>query len=669
MKPDRYDVETPKAPQKGILNSRTFWSLVVVATSVMGLSLAMGLLVGVAGPAQAAPNMPNGDLTTLNVTEGSTGPERIPQAQTDLSIMPGAAQPPLAPLKAPLLQDSPVLTVTKTAQNEGGDPLRPSERITYTITISNSGDITATGVVVSDSLPNNTSYVPDSITISPSSAGGVTDDFPPIAYDITVDPQSLVTVTFAVTVDKFLKKARTVITNTVSVTSTEVFTPATSMVTSTVVASPTLRIIKTGPIAASVGDVVTYTFAVSHDPTSIDEPFDRDSISIADTVAGPITSNPSGSGVGNGRLDVGEVWTYTASYTVLPTDPYTLVNQATVTGTTVPPTQIVVSATSNIHSLNLVYAPALTISKTGPITANVGDVVTYTLTVSHALTSDHSPVSNVVVTDDIASPVMYAGGDSESDNILAFGETWIYTASYTIQSDDPETLVNEATVTGKDSGGNNISPVSTTHSLDVIYVPVLTITKSGPASATAGSPITYTLTVTNSGRVTATNLVITDAIPAGATYISGGTKVGNVVSWTTSLSGNGAVTQTTFVVTASQTITNADYRVTADGAVPALGQEVVATAIGATGPVYLPIVFKPPPLTYLSVRNKNTGGNVFFEVLGTDVSCSVPNNTTRFCGSFPPGTYTVRATAHCGVGTKEITYPIGPWTTEVNCDG
>ncbi|MCP4359761.1 MAG: DUF11 domain-containing protein, partial [Chloroflexi bacterium] len=100
----------------------------------------------------------------------------------------------------------------------------------------------------------------------------------------------------------------------------------------------------------------------------------------------------------------------------------------------------------------------------------------------------------------------------------------------------------------------------------------LTVSKSAPVTATVGAPITYTLTITNSGITTATNLLITDTLPANAYYVAGGTKVGNVVSWTIpSLAGNSSVTQTTFVVTASQTITNSDYKVSANGGYSATG--------------------------------------------------------------------------------------------------
>ena len=45
--------------------------------------------------------------------------------------------------------------------------------------------------------------------------------------------------------------------------------------------------------------------------------------------------------------------------------------------------------------------------------------------------------------------------------------------------------------------------------------------KTGPASVIRGQPILYTLTVRNNGQVQATNLVVTDPIPAGLTYNDG----------------------------------------------------------------------------------------------------------------------------------------------------
>jgi uncharacterized repeat protein (TIGR01451 family) len=55
----------------------------------------------------------------------------------------------------------------------------------------------------------------------------------------------------------------------------------------------------------------------------------------------------------------------------------------------------------------------------------------------------------------------------------------------------------------------------------------LFISKRGPSKAIEGEVATYTLTITNSGPGNIINLVITDALPAAANYVSGsgGTKV------------------------------------------------------------------------------------------------------------------------------------------------
>jgi len=62
--------------------------------------------------------------------------------------------------------------------------------------------------------------------------------------------------------------------------------------------------------------------------------------------------------------------------------------------------------------------------------------------------------------------------------------------------------------------------------------PSLSIVKSAPSLVEDGSRITYTLVISNSGDAAASSLVITDALPAGANYVSGGTLAGDIVRWT-----------------------------------------------------------------------------------------------------------------------------------------
>ncbi|MBI3945958.1 MAG: DUF11 domain-containing protein [Armatimonadetes bacterium] len=56
-----------------------------------------------------------------------------------------------------------------------------------------------------------------------------------------------------------------------------------------------------------------------------------------------------------------------------------------------------------------------------------------------------------------------------------------------------------------------------------LLLPSLSMTKTAPASADAGGPLDYTLTVSNSGDGAATNVVIEDPIPSGTTF-----RVGSV---------------------------------------------------------------------------------------------------------------------------------------------
>ncbi|HRV93875.1 MAG TPA: hypothetical protein P5526_17085, partial [Anaerolineae bacterium] len=129
-------------------------------------------------------------------------------------------------------------------------------------------------------------------------------------------------------------------------------------------------------------------------------------------------------------------------------------------------------------------------------------------------------------------------------------------------------------------------------------VSALALTKSGPATAVAGQPILYTLTLTNTLGLTINNVRITDTLPVGANYVSGGTRVGNVVSWTlASLAAHDTV-QTSFIVTATQTITNADYGVTSGDGFRTTGTQSVTTVIDTGGEpslgnrYYIPVIFK-----------------------------------------------------------------------------
>jgi uncharacterized repeat protein (TIGR01451 family) len=124
-------------------------------------------------------------------------------------------------------------------------------------------------------------------------------------------------------------------------------------------------------------------------------------------------------------------------------------------------------------------------------------------------------------------------------------------------------------------------------------VPELSITKSGPSAVMAGELITYTLVITNSAPLAASSLLITDAIPVGATFISashGGTVTDGIVTWMVPSLGPTDSLSRTFTVTATETITNSIYGVSCTEGITATGRSPVTTRNMYT--IYLPVIFR-----------------------------------------------------------------------------
>lgn len=122
--------------------------------------------------------------------------------------------------------------------------------------------------------------------------------------------------------------------------------------------------------------------------------------------------------------------------------------------------------------------------------------------------------------------------------------------------------------------------------------PKLAISKTGPSNASVGEPISYTLTITNSSPISATEVIVTDTLPTGAYYVNGGTMMMDVVRWTIPHLAANSSTQVHFVVTATQTITNSVYGVSCIEGASVMGTEAVVTKVGYS--IYLPLVIRFP---------------------------------------------------------------------------
>lgn len=124
--------------------------------------------------------------------------------------------------------------------------------------------------------------------------------------------------------------------------------------------------------------------------------------------------------------------------------------------------------------------------------------------------------------------------------------------------------------------------------------PILSITKTAPPGVASGEPFSYTLAVNNDGSAPAASLVVTDTLPANASYVTssnGGSLNGDTVTWNIpSLAAQSAIS-VNLIVTATQTVINQDYGVIADGGYRAPWIQPVLTLIDPKY-LYLPLVLQ-----------------------------------------------------------------------------
>ncbi len=148
----------------------------------------------------------------------------------------------------------PDLSINKTASSSTP---AAGERLTYTIKISNLNSVSASGVVISDVIPAETTYVPGSI----SGTGADATANPNLVWNVgTVTINNPLTVTFAVTVDSSVVNGSQIV-NTSAVSSSKVITPIVDSATVTVSQTVDLGISKSSQRQDST---ITYTIRVSN---------------------------------------------------------------------------------------------------------------------------------------------------------------------------------------------------------------------------------------------------------------------------------------------------------------------------------------------------------------------------------------------------------------------
>lgn len=439
---------------------------------------------------------------------------------------------------------APNLTITKQAQNADGQPITSvplGGTFNYIITVTNTGNASASPVIVTDDLNDSLTINSTSWDVNPPDAG--TDGTCSVGVGNTVSCPSTGTITLSasdgapdgsdtlrviinVTVPQGLGSCPT-LTNSAQVRIGD-GTPSSAQSAPVDVTgcAPNLTITKSGPATVANGGTITYTVTL-HDPgnaaagsvivtDNLDDSL-HNVTATSDQGTCSVGPNPANQSDQNfvtcnvGTVDAGRSVTITIKGTTLAGVCPSIANQASfVTSGGEGP-----GGTSNIVTTTVTGCvppspPGIGIQlvKGGPSLAHVGDTITYTFAVS--LTTA-TPLGNITLTDPIcsAAPTLVSKTGGNQDAILQSGETWNYTCTHLVTATDPDPLPNTATVTGTASDGRQTS-AQASHTVDIIHPAIRIVKTASPTSVAPEGTVTYTYKVTNTGDVILTDVKVTD---------------------------------------------------------------------------------------------------------------------------------------------------------------
>jgi uncharacterized repeat protein (TIGR01451 family) len=493
-----------------------------------------------------------------------------------------------------------ITTVTPVADvgigKSGPASVLATSNVVYTISVTNFGPSSASGVVVTDSLPAGVTFV--------SASGGGANNSGIVNWTLGTLANGAVsnlTLTIKAPASGSLTNLATVSTTTGDPNLTNNVTPP---VITTVTPVADVGIGKSGPAFISATSNVVYTISVTNfGPSSASGVVVTDSLPAGVTFVSASGNGINSGGVVNwtlGTLTSGQVSNVTVTVTA-PTSG-SLTNVASVSTPTGDPN---LTNNTSVPVITTVTPVAdVGIGKSGPASVLATSNVVYTISVTNF---GPSSASGVVVTDSLPAGVTFvsaSGGGANNSGIVnwtlgTLANGAVSNLTLTIKAPASGSLTNLATVsttTGDPNLTNNVTPpVITT----VTPVADVGIGKSGPAFISATSNVVYTISVTNFGPSSASGVVVTDTLPAGVSFISasgGGANNAGTVTWTLGNLINGQVSNVTVTVTAptsgsltnvaSVSTTTGDPNLTNNTSVPVITTvtPVADVGIGKSGP-------------------------------------------------------------------------------------
>ena len=187
---------------------------------------------------------------------------------------------------------------------------------------------------------------------------------------------------------------------------------------------------------------------------------------------------------------------------------------------------------------------------------NFGDNVTYTVTVTNDGIGD---ANNVVITDVLDKGLKFLNA---TGNFTYDEKTGTITWTVDLAKGETKTFNVNVTVLGYGVLPNTVAVGNKTAVRNITVPEIITVKEVNSSDIHIGDEITYTITVSNSGKINATNVVIRDILPEGLRFINasnGGVydPVTGIITWILNITANSTVDLTADVcVNKSGNITN-----------------------------------------------------------------------------------------------------------------
>uniref|UniRef100_UPI003A93DC9D DUF7507 domain-containing protein n=1 Tax=Joostella sp. TaxID=2231138 RepID=UPI003A93DC9D len=477
-----------------------------------------------------------------------------------------------------LIKEAVIADTNGNGNNDAGDI------ITYTFTVTNTGNVTVTGLIISDPrLPvSNLGVVPS--TLAPNAIGAITSNYTITQADVNAGS---ITNTATVTGKDPDDMDVTDVSDSGNGTGDD---PTVTPITG----EPSIQVTKTQVVAdtnsdgltGGINDLVTYTITVTNTGN-----VSLENVSITDTftdVAGNslnLDSGPtfvaSSSDNNEGVLEPAEVATYTATYTIKQkaVNGGGLNNEVLASGDDPNGTEV----TDQLDAptiLNITEDPSIEVIKGATIDdadndnmVSAGDVIIYTISVEN---TGNVTVNSITLTDTLTdnngdalslnSGPTFIGADSGSaQGTLLPSEIATYTANYILTQSDinAEGVTNSVLAEGTTSVGTSVDDISddgntgdgdTGDDPTVTDIPkdaALTLIKKvtditdvdSSGDNNVGDIILYSFTIENTGNVTIDNIVLTDDFLPASTDLT--------VSPTTLQPGGVAIVNASYTLTQS----------------------------------------------------------------------------------------------------------------------